>query len=53
PVHPEALTQDGLLNLFDAEETGGNVILDPATDEDMRGKNAVEKKSLEVVYDQA
>ncbi len=53
PTHPEALTQDGLLNLFDAEETGGNVVLDPATDADMRGKNAVEKKSLEVVYDRA
>jgi chlorophyllide a reductase subunit X len=51
PVRPSPLDQDGLLNLFDASETGGDFVLMPATDADMRGKNAVEKKSLEVVYD--
>ena len=51
PVRPTPLTQDGLLDLFDASETGGNVTLEPATDMDMRGKNAAPKESLEVVYE--
>ncbi len=51
PVRPAPLDQDGLLGLFDASETGGNVVLEPATDMDMRGKNAEPKPSLEVVYD--
>ncbi len=53
PVRPVPLDQDGLLGLFDSKETGGDVVLVPATDQDMRGKNAVEKVSLEVVYDDA
>ena len=53
PVRPAPLDQDGLLGLFDASETGGNVVLEPATDMDMRGKNAAPKESLEVVYDDA
>ena len=53
PVRPAPLTQDGLLNLFSAESTGKDFVLTPATDADMRGKNAVLKKSLEVVYDNA
>ncbi len=53
PVRPRPLSQDGLLNLFDAETTGAGFVLDPATDADMRGKHAVLKKSLEVVYDDA
>ena len=40
-----------LLNLFDAETTGKDFVLVPATDEDMRGKYAGTKVSLEVVYD--
>jgi chlorophyllide a reductase subunit X len=51
PVRPAPLTQDGLLNLFSAESTGKDFVLTPATDADMRGKNVVLKKSLEVVYD--
>ena len=51
PVRPSPLSQDALLNLFDAETTGKDFVLVPATDEDMRGKFAVLKKSLEVVYD--
>jgi chlorophyllide a reductase subunit X len=50
-VRPTPLSQDGLLNLFSAEATGADFVLTPATDADMRGKNAVLKKSLEVVYD--
>jgi chlorophyllide a reductase subunit X len=53
PVRPAPLSQDGLLNLFSAETTGKDFVLTPATDADMRGKDAVEKKSLEVVYDNA
>ncbi|MEO1273868.1 MAG: chlorophyllide a reductase iron protein subunit X [Pseudomonadota bacterium] len=51
PTHPSPLTQDGLLDLFDGSETGADVVLEPATDADMRGKNAVEEPSLEVIYD--
>ncbi len=51
PVRPKPLDQDGLLALFDTKDTGGDYKLVPATDMDMRGKNAVQKPSLEVVYD--
>jgi chlorophyllide a reductase subunit X len=50
-LRPKPLTQDGLLGLFDAETTGSNFVLDPATDADMRGSFAAVKPSLEVVYD--
>ncbi len=52
PVRPTPLTQDGLLDLFDGSETGADVVLEPATDIDMRGKNAAPQESLEVVYDE-
>ena len=51
PIRPTPLDQDGLIELFDATETGGGIVLEPATDADMRGKNAKPKQSLEVVYD--
>jgi chlorophyllide a reductase subunit X len=53
PVRPKPLTQDGLLGLFSAETTGADFVLMPASDADMRGKNAAVKPSLEVVYDNA
>ncbi len=53
PMRPAALNQDELLALFDGSDTGAGVVLEPATDLDMRGKNAVVKESLEVVYDNA
>ncbi|MFY9213005.1 MAG: chlorophyllide a reductase iron protein subunit X [Aestuariivita sp.] len=53
PMRPTALSQDELLELFDGSETGAGVELVPATDTDMRGKNAKPMKSLEVVYDEA
>ncbi len=53
PLRPHALTQDGLLGLFDKEVTGADFVLEPATDADMRGKFATPKVSLEVVYDNA
>ncbi|SFJ84952.1 chlorophyllide a reductase iron protein subunit X [Jannaschia pohangensis] len=51
PVRPTALDQDGLLALFDSKDTGGDVVLVPATDADMRGSKSKPKESLEVVYD--
>ena len=53
PLRPTALTQDELLELFDGSDTGAGVVLEPATDTDMRGKNAKPKQSLEVIYDDA
>ena len=52
PHRPTPLEQDGLLNLFSPDETGGNVQLIPATQEDMRGGSFEPKPSLEVVYDE-
>ncbi len=51
PVRPTPLTQDGLLGLFKGEAVGRGVVLVPATMEDMCGASAIEKPSLEVVYD--
>ena len=53
PLRPTPLSQDALLGLFAASETGADVVLEPATDEDMRGANAEPKPSLEVIYDDA
>ncbi len=53
PVRPTPLDQDGLLGLFDSSQTGGDVVLEPATDTDMRGKYSKPKESLEVIYDDA
>ncbi len=52
PHRPTPLEQDGLLDLFSPEETGGNVELVPATQADMRGGAFEPKPSLEVVYDE-
>jgi len=51
PVHPVPLSHDQLLNLFKSEDVGRGVELQPASFEDMCGKNYVETPSLEVVYD--
>jgi chlorophyllide a reductase subunit X len=51
PVRPKPLTQDGLLGLFASETVGRDVVLDPATPEDMCGGVITQKPSLEVVYD--
>lgn len=53
PNQPKPLTQDGLLGLFKADATGRNVVLEPATMEDMCGVATVTKPTLEVVYDEA
>jgi 3,8-divinyl chlorophyllide a/chlorophyllide a reductase subunit X len=51
PVHPRPLSQDGLLGLFKGDAVGRDVVLEPATLEDMCGVSAIEKPSLEVVYE--
>ncbi len=51
PVRPKPLTQDGLLGLFAPDQTGGDFVLRPATQTDMRGGVFADKQSLEVIYD--
>jgi chlorophyllide a reductase subunit X len=51
PVRPKPLSQDALLGLFKGEAVGRNVVLEPATFEDMCGASQVHKPSLEVIYD--
>ncbi|MEO0786306.1 MAG: chlorophyllide a reductase iron protein subunit X, partial [Pseudomonadota bacterium] len=51
PIHPTPLTGDGLLDLFSAEETGKDWVLEPATEEDMCGAALSDKPSLEIIYE--
>jgi chlorophyllide a reductase subunit X len=51
PVRPKPLTQDGLLGLFASKDVGRDVVLTPATFEDMCGRTESTKPSLEVIYD--
>jgi chlorophyllide a reductase subunit X len=51
PHHPSPLTQDELLELFDGDSVGRDVVLQPASLADLCGKEFVEKPSLEVIYD--
>ena len=51
PMRPKPLSQDELLGLFSADSVGRNVVLEPATMSDMTGKAVVERKTLEVVYE--
>jgi chlorophyllide a reductase subunit X len=53
PNHPKPLSQDQLLGLFSGDSVGRNVVLEPATMEDMCGVSAIQRPSLEVVYDAA
>jgi chlorophyllide a reductase subunit X len=53
PMRPTPLSQDGLLALFSSDATGRDVVLEPATMEDMCGASIINKPSLEVVYDAA
>ena len=53
PLTPTPLTQDELLGLFASDTVGRNVVLQPATQEDMCGPSAIKKKTLEVIYDAA
>ena len=51
PRHPNPLDQDGLLGLFDGDAVGRDVVLEPATVEDLQGPQAKKRPSLEVIYD--
>jgi chlorophyllide a reductase subunit X len=51
PVRPKPLAQEALLGLFSGESVGRDVVLQPATMEDMCGKAELQKGTLEVVYD--
>jgi chlorophyllide a reductase subunit X len=51
PMRPTPLTQDGLLGLFSSDVTGRDVVLQPASLEDMCGGTLTQKTSLEVIYD--
>jgi chlorophyllide a reductase subunit X len=53
PVRPKPLSQDELLGLFSGSAVGRDVVLQPASDADMRGASQVQRASLEVVYDNA
>ena len=52
PNRPNPLTSDGLLGLFSSKDTGGDIVLEPATVADMCGIAEAEKRTLEVVYDE-
>jgi chlorophyllide a reductase subunit X len=52
PVRPTPLTSDELLGLFSADQTGAAYKLEPASQSDMRGGAFVEKRTLEVIYDE-
>lgn len=51
PHRPTPLSQDQLLGLFKGEAVGRGVVLDPASDADMRGRAVERRPSLEVVYE--
>ncbi|MGP9819464.1 chlorophyllide a reductase iron protein subunit X [Salinarimonas sp. NSM] len=51
PMHPTPLSPEGLLDLFSSDTVGRDVVLQPASYEDMCGVDAVTKPSLEIVYD--
>jgi 3,8-divinyl chlorophyllide a/chlorophyllide a reductase subunit X len=51
PVRPRPMTPEGLLGLFDSTTVGRDVVLVPATLEQMCGKSDMTKPTLEVVYD--
>ncbi len=51
PNRPTPLDQDRLLGLFSGESVGRDVVLEPATLEDMCGGTLMQKPSLEVVYE--
>jgi chlorophyllide a reductase subunit X len=51
PVRPTPLGQDQLLGLFKGDAVGRDVVLDPATMDDMCASAVLQKPSLEVVYE--
>jgi 3,8-divinyl chlorophyllide a/chlorophyllide a reductase subunit X len=53
PVRPTPLTHEALLGLFKGDLVGRDIVLDPATMEDMCAAKVLEKPSLEVIYEGA
>ncbi|MBK5929043.1 chlorophyllide a reductase iron protein subunit X [Halochromatium salexigens] len=53
PLRAKPLSQDELLGLFASDAVGRDVVLEPATIEDMCHAADLNKPSLEVVYDEA
>jgi len=53
PLRTQPLSQDELLNLFSSDAVGRDVVLEPATIEDMCAAGSLDKPSLEVIYDEA
>ena len=51
PTRPSPLTQDELLGLFDGDSVGRDVVLQPASLEDLCDVEKINRPSLEVVYD--
>ena len=51
PIKPNPLDQDALLELFSADETGRDYVLQPASMEDMHGRPVPEPETLEVIYE--
>ncbi|WOJ96457.1 chlorophyllide a reductase iron protein subunit X [Congregibacter brevis] len=51
PQQPSALSQDDLLALFDGDAVGRNVVLEPASVEELCNAEALNRPSLEVIYD--
>jgi chlorophyllide a reductase subunit X len=51
PRLPDPLSQDELLGLFNADQVGRDVVLEPATTEDLCAPQKDTKPSLEVIYD--
>jgi len=53
PVRPSPLVHEALLDLFNGDAVGRDVVLHPATLEDMCAATVLERPSLEVVYEGA
>lgn len=51
PLQPNTLSQDELLNLFDGDAVGRDVVLLPATIDELCNLEALNRPSLEVIYD--
>jgi chlorophyllide a reductase subunit X len=51
PLAPRPLEHEELLGLFDSDTVGRDVVLEPATLEDLAGPDRARRRSLEVVYD--
>jgi chlorophyllide a reductase subunit X len=51
PVRPTPLVHDALLGLFKGDAVGRDVVLEPASIEDMCAASVSDRKSLEVIYE--